>query len=284
MYVASWASPVLFEVAGIKIYSYGAFVAMALMACVLVLDMEIARLRIKSDAALMMLAFVPGFGIGSKGHMVVSALIAGEAMPSMSLESGHSFMGSAVGGMLSAAAYGKYCGVKPLVLIDLIAPLVPLGHAIGKIGCLLSGDGCYGPPAYKGYPLAMSFPNGGIPTKEFVHPTPLYECALSGSLFLFLHFGYYLPKKDQEKLHVGRRTALTLGLYGIVRLVIEPFRRHPADNMFGLTEYQFLAVIFVILGYVLAVIGRSMDPWPLDFGVEEEEEQKEKKGEKKKDK
>eukprot|EP00913_Durusdinium_trenchii_P033587 g31441.t1 len=63
----------------------------------------------------------------------------------MSLESGHSFMGSAVGGLLTAAAYGLWCGLRPLPLLDIIAPLVPLGHAVGKIGCFLSGDGCYGP-------------------------------------------------------------------------------------------------------------------------------------------
>lgn len=272
MYVASWVSPVLFQIAGIKIYAYGAFIAMALGACVLVLDMEISRLRIKFDAALTILAFVPGFGIGSKGHMIVSALIAGEPLPSLSLDKGHSFMGSAVGGMLSAMVYGKYCGLRPLELLDLIAPLVPLGHAIGKVGCLVSGDGCYGPPAPKGFPLAMSFPNGGVPTKEFVHPTPIYEAVLSGSLFIFLHFVYYLPKKGQETLRVGRRTALTLVLYGIERMAIEPFRSHPAENMFGLTEYQFLAVIFALVGCALAGLGRSMKPWPLDFGLEEQEE------------
>ncbi|CAE7531883.1 lgt [Symbiodinium natans] len=190
----------------------------------------------------MMLAFIPGFGIGSKVHLLVSALAAGGAVPNMSLETGHSFMGSAVGGLMTASAYGWWCGLRPLILLDLIAPLVPLGHAVGKIGCFLSGDGCFGPRTRADAPWAMSFPNGLVPTRDPVHPTPLYESTLSMALFLFLHFAVALPRKGGSERRVGVRSALTLSLYGLERMVVEPFRRHPpSEYLLGLTEYQFLA-------------------------------------------
>lgn len=266
--VASFVNPVLFTLPfGFKVYTYGLFIATALASCVVVVESELRRLKIPADGALMMLAFIPGFGIGSKVHLLVSALAMGGSVPNMSLETGHSFMGSAVGGLMTAAAYGYWCGLRPLPLLDIITPLVPLGHAVGKIGCFLSGDGCYGPRSDLSW--AVAFPNGLVPTREAVHPTPLYECSLSMALFLLLHFFVYLPAIGGKKRRVGVRSALTLGLYGLERMVIEPFRRHPpSEYLMGLTEYQFLAVIFILLGAVLYTIGGSMAPWPLDFGEE----------------
>ncbi|CAE8584317.1 unnamed protein product, partial [Polarella glacialis] len=112
---------------------------------------------------------------------------------------------------------------------------------------------------------AMSFPNGLLPTSEAVHPTPLYESFLSFVLFTFLHWGFSLPSSTSGRTRaVGTRFAVTLGLYGVVRMSIEPWRRHPvSDYLLGLTEYQFLAVIFILLGGVLALAGRGMQPWPL---------------------
>jgi hypothetical protein len=52
------------------------------------------------------------------------------------------------------------------------APL-SLAYGIGRLGCLLAGDGTYGPPS--DLPGAMAFPNGAMPTTVPVHPTPLYE-------------------------------------------------------------------------------------------------------------
>ncbi|CAK9003408.1 unnamed protein product [Durusdinium trenchii] len=279
MLVASFVNPVLFTLPfGFKVYTYGVFIAAALFSCVVVVESELKRLKVSADGAMMMLAFIPGFGIGSKVHLLVSAIAAGGAVPNMSLESGHSFMGSAVGGLLTAAAYGLWCGLRPLPLLDIIAPLVPLGHAVGKIGCFLSGDGCYGPRSDA--PWAVSFPNGLMPTKEAVHPTPLYECTLSMTLFLFLHFFVSLPSEGGPSRNVGVRSALTLSLYGLERMAIEPFRRHPpSEYLFGLTEYQFLAVIFILLGGVLYILGGTTDPWPLRFPKKENAEETEEKTE-----
>ena len=60
-------------------------------------------------------------------------------------------------------------------------PLVLLGYGIGRIGCLLAGDGDYGPPS--DVPWAMTFPNGTVPTNELVHPTPIYETLMSVTFF-----------------------------------------------------------------------------------------------------
>src|SRR2546427_9530071 len=60
-----------------------------------------------------------------------------------------------------------------LEFLDACSPAAAVGYAIGRIGCLLSGDGDYGISTT--LPWGMSFPNGVAPTTERVHPTPIYE-------------------------------------------------------------------------------------------------------------
>ncbi len=58
-------------------------------------------------------------------------------------------------------------------MLDLAAPAVSVGYGVGRIGCLVSGDGDYGIPT--SLPWGMSFPHGLVPTTQRVHPTPIYE-------------------------------------------------------------------------------------------------------------
>src|ERR1700731_3819099 len=81
------------------------------------------------------------------------------------------------GGMLAGFAAYVWVSRKqraPLLsMLDAGSPAAALGYGIGRIGCLLSGDGDYGIPT--SLPWGMSFPNGLVPTMELVHPTPIYE-------------------------------------------------------------------------------------------------------------
>src|ERR1035441_7030946 len=82
---------------------------------------------------------------------------------------------------LRLALYGQGIEFWCAPTLDLAAPAAAVGHGIGRFGCFLSGDGCYG-IATK-LPWGMSFPHGIDPTPPFVrvHPTPLYEMAAEGS-------------------------------------------------------------------------------------------------------
>ena len=75
-------------------------------------------------------------------------------------------------------AWAWYRDFLGLALLDLAAPALALGYAIGRCGCQLSGDGDYGKP-WDG-PWAMSYPNGTVPTDRTVHPTPIYETLAMG--------------------------------------------------------------------------------------------------------
>merc|ERR1719183_3146752 len=134
----------------------------------------------------------------------------------------------------------------------------------------MSGDGCYGPDADPTrVPWAMSFPYGQVPTQVPVHPTPIYEGSCSFMVFFLVRTIFPMPaepledaagKEDTSALQFpkdGRRTALLLVLYGIERVVLEEFRRHPPIHIFGgLSEYQALAVLLLIIGALIELL-----PW-----------------------
>ena len=101
-----------------------------------------------------------------------------------------------------------------------------------------------------------------MPTKNFVHPTALYESVLSLILFTSVSICLRIPSPSEPALTVGKRAAITMMFYGMERMLIEPFRRHPPSNaLLGLTEYQFLAVIFIIIGAIILDVGRRSEPW-----------------------
>ena len=78
--------------------------------------------------------------------------------------SGLVWYGGAIGGALAVLAWAWYRDFLKLALLDLVAPALALGYAIGRIGCQLSGDGDYGKP-WNG-PWAMSYPHGTVPTEQ----------------------------------------------------------------------------------------------------------------------
>ena len=76
--------------------------------------------------------------------------------------SGLVWYGGLIGGALAVLIWAHYRRFLGLALLDLCAPALALGYAIGRCGCQLSGDGDYGKP-WNG-PWAMSYPNGTVPT------------------------------------------------------------------------------------------------------------------------
>ena len=98
-------------------------------------------------------------------------------------------------------------------MLDLAAPSAAIGYGVGRIGCLLSGDGCYG--IATNLPWGMSFPNGLEPTYERVHPTPLYEFLIG------LVIAWWLWRQLAKGFTTGAIVGQYLVLSGIARFLIE---------------------------------------------------------------
>jgi len=137
-------------------------------------------------------------------------------------------------------------------MLDLAAPAAAVGYGVGRIGCLLSGDGDYGknttlPWGVHMAPDALVPPN---PPGALVQPTPVYELLFS------LALAWWLWKKSQSSPSVGVITGQYLLLSGIGRFLVEFVRINP-PLYWGLTNAQVAALGSVIAGALLIAVARA---------------------------
>jgi phosphatidylglycerol---prolipoprotein diacylglyceryl transferase len=162
--------------------------------------------------------------------------------------SGLVWYGGAIGGALAVLLWAWYRDFLSLTLLDLTAPALALGYAIGRCGCQLSGDGDYGKP-WDG-PWAMSYPDGTVPTDRTVHPTPIYETLAMG-------LGAWMLWQLRDRFRAGVLFAIYLLYAGSERFLVEFMRRNEHVAL-GLTTAQLesLAVMFAGAVWIATIWGR----------------------------
>jgi phosphatidylglycerol:prolipoprotein diacylglycerol transferase len=164
--------------------------------------------------------------------------------------SGLVWYGGAIGGAIGVILWAWWRGFLTLALLDMTAPALALGYAVGRIGCQLSGDGDYGKP-WDG-PWAMSYPHGTVPTTREVHPTPVYET-------LTMALVAYLLWRLRNRFTGGRLFALYLVLAGTERFLVEFIRRN-SEVALGLTQAQLISVVMVVAGAAWLTATRNRAP------------------------
>jgi phosphatidylglycerol---prolipoprotein diacylglyceryl transferase len=160
--------------------------------------------------------------------------------------------GGAIGGAIGVFLWAWWRGYLTLALLDLAAPALALGYAIGRVGCQVSGDGDYG-KAWDG-PWAMAYPDGTEPIDTPVHPTPVYETLAMGLVALVLW-------RLRDRLTNGLLFALYLLLSGTERFLVEFIRRND-DVALGLTEAQLVSLVSIIAGAVWLLLAFRRAPRP----------------------
>jgi len=166
--------------------------------------------------------------------------------------SGLVWYGGVIGGAIGVFLWAWWRGFLTLALLDLAAPALAVGYAIGRCGCQLSGDGDYG-KAWNG-PWAMAYPDGTKPTDQTVHPTPVYETLTMGIIALMLW-------RLRDRFTNGTLFALYLLLAGTERFLVEFIRRN-SDVAIGLTFAQLLSLAMMIAGgvWLLLAYRRTLTP------------------------
>ncbi len=121
---------------------------------------------------------------------------------------------------------------------------------MGRLGCLISGDGDYGIPTH--LPWGMSFPHGLVPTPPGVkvQPTPIYE------LIAALVIAWVLWRRGAPERHkpVGQLTGEYLFLTGLARALVEIIRINP-KIYWGMSNAQVASIGSMIVGVGLILLG-----------------------------
>jgi phosphatidylglycerol:prolipoprotein diacylglycerol transferase len=159
---------------------------------------------------------------------------------------GFAWFGGFLGGLIALIVLARWMKIPLLLFLDVCSPAACVGYAIGRIGCLLSGDGDYGIPT--SLPWGMSFPNGVVPTTQRVHPTPIYE------FFIWMAIAAFLWRLGAKSLNKSKPAGEVfigyLILTGIARFLIEFIRINPR-SFFGLSNAQAASLLSIVLGVVL---------------------------------
>ena len=225
------------DVLGLELKTFGIFFALNFLAWGAMAARRFRELGRPEDYAYEMVFAALGGGlVGAKlywavenGELTLSGLFSG---------SGLTWYGGLLGGAITVIAWAKWRGVFTPYLLDIAGIGLPLGYAIGRIGCQVSGDGDYGKPA--DLPWAMAYPDGVVPTTEEVHPTPLYEALSMGLLAWALW-------RLRDAVRPGGLFAIYLVLGGVERFLVEFVRRND-EVAAGLTSAQFISVAMVAGG------------------------------------
>jgi phosphatidylglycerol:prolipoprotein diacylglycerol transferase len=233
--------PTLIEIFGIEISTFGVMLAIAFLVGGAMVASSFERAGLSRDAAwhLVTWAMVGGI-VGSKLWFAVEAVTRTPGMPiwePLFSRGGITWYGGLLGGALLVLLAARRRGLPLVTVMNLTAPSLAIGQALGRVGCFLVGDD-YGRPT--DLPWGIAFPDGVDPTTETVHPTQLYEVAWLGLGGLGLW-----SRQDRSPSLFGEY----LLLQGAGRLWMELLRTNPA--LVGpFTNAQVAAILCLVLGAV----------------------------------
>lgn len=131
-------------------------------------------------------------------------------------------------------------------LADFTISALPLGHALGRIGCFINGC-CYGKPTHA--------PWACYTADAWRHPVQLFESGANLAIYAVI-LAYWARHKFRSDRN-GRICGLYLMLYPPVRFFLEFLRGDPRMRWLGWTVAQWISVGLFGLGIIVWARARS---------------------------
>ena len=278
--------PILFDSPpGLDLPPVAPYGVMVLIALVLgqLLALELAG-RVGIDRGRLGVASVVAVIVGFIGAKTFYVFATGNPF---SMTGGFAFYGGAVAGGLGLVVACKAIGLPTLKVLDIGAPVIVLGHALGRLGCFFAGC-CHGIPIPHAHPATSLLPEGMLEGEVLLHPhapwmsnvfyggaarftdVPLYPTQLwlfVGNLFLL---GLLLWLFQRRRFD-GQLAALTLLIEPALRATVEAYRgdhrgyavqwetagdglsagAEASAALGGLTSSQGVALCLMVVGAVL---------------------------------
>lgn len=248
--------PVIFKIGNFAISSYGVMNMLGYIAAVFYLIKYKKRVNTDADTIwnIMFIVILAAILGGKIMYIIVSW---GELGPTIAdklrniltnFRYGFVFFGGFIAGVTSLAVYLIKKKLPLVKMADFLIVALPLGHAIGRVGCFLVGC-CYGKPWNGPWAVTFTDPQALVATHLLgvpLHPTQLYEAFANLIIFAVLHFSY------QKKHRAGSIVLLYAAFYGLLRFGIEFFRGDFRGGFFlGMSPSQLVSVGIVFAAAVL---------------------------------
>jgi len=253
--------PVLFEIGGFKVTSFGVMIALSFLAAGWLLARGLQRQGQDPEAAWDLAGWAAICGIlGAKVYYLILHFgeTAADPWGALLSRSGLVWYGGLIGGALGVLFRLHQLKLPVWKVADAVAPALALGYAIGRVGCFLVGDD-YGAPSSA--PWAVAFPEGAPPStagslRAFgvevpagtpdsavlaVHPTQLYETGMTLIILALL-----VRLRPRLAATPGQLFFVWLALAGVERFIVEIFRAKD-DRLLGVFSVAQLISVLLIL-------------------------------------
>jgi prolipoprotein diacylglyceryltransferase len=188
--------------------------------------------------------------------------------------SGLTFYGGLIAGAVSVIWYAKKYKINILQLIDATAPSLMIAYGVGRIGCMMSGDGDWGITNLAPKPEWMSFLPDWMWSSTFPHnvirsgihmedcgaqfwqpycyelanpvwPTAFYETVMATLIFTLL---WNIRKRIAIP---GVLFCIYLALNGVERFCIEKVRVNTEYNILGgITQAEIISFCLILIGII----------------------------------
>ena len=243
--------PVLIALGPLRLSTYGVFVALGYLAAILWLKAQLPRTPWMDEDGFwtMVYALFAGAVLGGKALYL---LVSPPSWPSSvlgfldELRYGFVFYGGAAGALAAGWWVSRRLAIPYLSTADYFGVAAPLGHAIGRLGCLGAGC-CYGRPAAVSWAVTVG-PSPWCATPPALwgvplHPTQLYEAGANLLIACLARF-WLLPRAQRGRLVPGTVFLSYAALYAAARFAIEFYRGDDrGGTLAALSVSQWIALL-----------------------------------------
>jgi phosphatidylglycerol:prolipoprotein diacylglycerol transferase len=253
--------PTLFKLGPLTFHTYGVLLAVVVLAGLWLVHRRAKAAGLDAD-------LIWNLGV----YAVLSALVVakvwlvladwnyysrhlGDVFSLSTLQAGGTFYGGFLGGV-SVLLFGAWRYRIPVFqLLDVCAPSLMLGAAVGRLGCFAAGC-CWGKPTDVAWAVVFTDEYAhqlvGTPLGIARHPTQLYDSAAAALIFVLL---LWLSARQRFTGQVFATLAL---FYGVARFTTEFFRDDPGRTLLldgALSLMQLVSLGLIVLGSVLWIRG-----------------------------
>ena len=165
-------------------------------------------------------------------------------------EGGLAIHGGVIAGIIFIYFYTKKKKLPLLYILDIFAPALVLGQAIGRWGNFFNGE-AFGPETTLTTLKSLNIPefiiDGMYIDNTYHHPTFFYESI--GCLIIFI---IIMILRNLKTIKSGQIASIYFIFYGIIRFFIEGLRQDSL-MLFNLKVAQVVSIIMIIIGLYLFI-------------------------------
>ena len=164
------------------------------------------------------------------------------------------FQGGFILSLLIGIIVVKTWKLSVLKMADLVILFLPLGQAIGRIGCFLNGC-CFGKQTDSVFGIKViehSFAAEVFGPDKYIHPVQIYSSIIDVCIY------FILLVRAKNKQYDGQVTVCYMLLYGVARFLLEYIRADNPAVFYGFNIPQILSVLMIVISIVLSLIIRNV--------------------------